>query len=581
MPGYYSASRRAVGSYVTAQTANVESLKDATHEEDVFAQALNRADASLLKALDVEKSHDTDVALSTTASVVSDRPPPLCDRCHQLLHHHQGEPIQHPSLQSIHDTINDSPYKYNHIYHVIDAADFPMSLIPRIHQLLEIAPQRSKNRRSKHAGYHHGKKTELSFIITRSDLLAPTKEQVDKLMPYLVQVLRDALGHAGKDVRLGNVRCVSAKRGWWTRELKADIWKRGGGGWMVGKVNVGKSNLFEVAFPKGETEDINFDRIRSQARLVRPRQAQEQFPDADDEFVLDELNNDLGRKAQDVSTDLLPPARMETPYPIMPTVSSLPGTTASPIRIPFGGGKGELIDLPGLNRGDLEVFVRPEHRLSLMMKSRLSPEQFVIRADKTLLLGGIFCIESASPDIDILAYPFTNLKPHLTSKLKAKEMLSGERKRAADITTPETSEKMESAGRFKLKWDVTKLRAGPLTRASAVGLKASRLPFQVFSADILLEGVGWVELVAQVRRRSRANAMQSPLAGSDRPFEDEVDVAEDIALPEVEVFSPEGRFVGIRQSMNAWMLGGHGSKSKSMQKGRPRKSMAGSKSRRL
>ena len=53
----------------------------------------------------------------------------------------------------------------------------------------------------------------MSFIITRSDLLAPKKEQVDSLMPYIVEVLRDALGGTGENVRLGNVRCVSAKRG--------------------------------------------------------------------------------------------------------------------------------------------------------------------------------------------------------------------------------------------------------------------------------------------------------------------------------------------------------------------------------
>ena len=55
---------------------------------------------------------------------------PVCDRCHKLKHHHSGQSIQHPSIQSIQDTILESPHKYNHIYHVVDAADFPMSLIP-------------------------------------------------------------------------------------------------------------------------------------------------------------------------------------------------------------------------------------------------------------------------------------------------------------------------------------------------------------------------------------------------------------------------------------------------------------------
>lgn len=146
----------------------------------------------------------------------------------------------------------------------------------------------------------------MSFIITRSDLLAPKKEQVDSLMPYFIQVLRDALGSVGENVRLGNVRCVSAKRGWWTKELKADIWDRGGGGWMVGKVNVGKSHLFEVVFPKGRSEDINFDAVRRKTSMAQG-------------FARLDLARDseaLADTVDDHSTSenyLLPPARLETP----------------------------------------------------------------------------------------------------------------------------------------------------------------------------------------------------------------------------------------------------------------------------
>lgn len=35
------------------------------------------------------------------------------------------------------------------------------------------------------------------------------------------------------------------------KELKRDIWKCGGVGWFVGKVNVGKSWFFEMVFFKG------------------------------------------------------------------------------------------------------------------------------------------------------------------------------------------------------------------------------------------------------------------------------------------------------------------------------------------
>ena len=76
---------------------------------------------------------------------------------------------------------------------------------------------------------------------------------------------------------------------------------------------------------------------------------------------------------------LLPPLQAETAYPRMPIVSSLPGTTASPIRIPFGNGKGELIDLPGVTRSSLHKHVQQERRKELIMHHRVVPEQHTIK----------------------------------------------------------------------------------------------------------------------------------------------------------------------------------------------------------
>lgn len=469
----------------------------------------------------------------------------MCNRCHDLLHHHTGTPIHHPSVDSIHETISATPYKYNHIYHVVDAADFPLSLLPRIQKLLSLQPLRSKNRRAKQGGYRQGKKMDLSFIITRSDLLAPKKEQVDRLMPYLLDVLRDAIGRTARDVRLGNVRCVSAKRGWWTKELKADVWHRGGGQWMVGKVNVGKSKLFEEIFPKGKADDINFDRIRSKAQLLShpPATLEGDHPGT---LIVSPLPSVIPGQNEEEDS-LLPPARLETAYPTMPTVSSLPGTTASPIRIPFGSGKGELIDLPGLARSSLTTHVRPEHHSALVMKSRPVPIQHNIKPGQSLLLGGLVRITSATPDIEILAYPFlpAEVKPHLTSTLKAASKGPDDAEKVARTTAINSlavdgvSANLKSAGRFQLKWDVTKKRTGPLTSRDAVGLKPDRLPFQVLSAEILVESLGWVELVAQVRRRGAAGD------GAHAEME----------YPEVEVFTPDGGFVGVRRPMGAWALG--------------------------
>ncbi|KAK7755645.1 hypothetical protein SLS62_002255 [Diatrype stigma] len=464
------------------------------------------------------KEHGVDVeALGLSVADAGPEPkppkPPMCERCHLLLHEHSGKSIFHPSIDSIKDTLMESPYKYNHVYHVIDAADFPMSILPEIHKFLDLMPLRTKNRRSTVGRFFHDQKTELSFIITRSDLLAPTKAQVDRLLPYLQAVLRDVLGRSARNVRLGNIRCVSARRSWWTKELKEDIWKRGGAGWMIGKVNVGKSQLFEAVFPKGR---MNLSPSEHQIAV-------DMFPNKNKNAISPETmastpsirGAERHLSLQDDVLDtyaLLPPAPKEIQYPEMPLVSDLPGTTASPIRVPFGNGRGELIDMPGLERTQLEHYVREEHRKHLIMKNRIVPEQMVIKPGQSLLIGGLIRITPRDPAPVVLSYAFTPIEPHLTATEKA----IGIQEQTSDvnvenIAVPGTGEKIKLAGSFPLKWDVTKQRTGPITRKDSVHLDVERLPYRVLSADILIDGVGWVEVTAQVRTKQLLAPSADPI----------------------------------------------------------------------
>lgn len=540
--GYYNTSRKVIRDRLFP-------IDDPRVEQtQTVNAALASLDPKLLESLSLDSTtkdkRDKDLSKSAI----------ICDRCHRLQYHQEGVSIHHPTIEAIADTIFETPYKYNHVYHVIDAADFPMSLIPGIHKTLHLTPQRSQNRRARDGGFYHGRRIDVSFIITRSDLLAPLKEQVDHMMPYFTEVLRDALGSYGKDVRLGNIRCVSAKRGWWTTSVKEEVWRRGEGGWMVGKVNVGKSQLLESIFPKGRRNNGTRHVLqRPMAPLETSEQVtngmmdQESSPRQD---VDDPLFVPLNESA------LLPPAPVEVDYPPMPLVSSLPGTTASPIRLLFGNGKGELVDMPGLARGDLELHVQPEHRQSLVMKSRIIPEQEVIKPGQSLLLGGLIRITPTTPDTVFLAYPFMPIESHVTSTEKALAIQARERDTTVEnIGNEGVSSQMASAGRFQLKWDVTKLRTGPLTRKSDVNLKTAVLPYVVYAADILIEGCGWVEITAQVRRRQMEH--------------------QDLLFPEVEIFSPLGKYIGIRRPMNAYMLNKKIETANA--KGRPRRSMKGMK----
>jgi hypothetical protein len=600
--GFYNLSRSGIRKFVQ---------DDAKKEDLVFQATLDKVDNKILQELGLDKG-------ASAAQEQPQKQTPICDRCHNLLHHHTGVPIFHPSIDSIRSIIEDSPHKNNHIYHIIDAADFPMSLIPNLLNRLDLPSLRTQNRRSKHKKYVRDRVADVSFIITRSDLLAPNKEQVDSLMPYLRETLRDALGRTGRNVRLGNMRCVSAKRGWWTKEVKEDIWDRGGAAWMVGKVNVGKSNLFEVAFPKGRGQEklstpqpmhvqlepeMPSTPVNSTESLSDLPAVQDASIDAADP-TSSVSDHDLVRiQPEAIDQDepdvfdveegsLLPPAQLEVPYPVMPIISSLPGTTASPIRVPFGSGKGELIDLPGVSRSNLDEFVLPEHHQDLVMRSRIGPEQMTIKPGQSLVLGGgLVRITPKTPDLVFLSYTFLPLHPHITSTEKAVAVASGERVTGLHtIMTKEGREKMASAGTFKLEWDVTRQRAGPLTSKSAARLKPEQLPFKVYSADILVEGVGWVELVAQVRKSAKnkptytsppKETTDSDVAPTSSDSETttwkplitpEEQIAQDI-FPQVEVFSPKGKFIAVRPPMVASLLGGKKAPTASTRKSRPRLSM--------
>ncbi|KAH7117027.1 hypothetical protein B0J11DRAFT_538151 [Dendryphion nanum] len=643
--GYYDIDRRRVKSYLEYDPQDIEQSKQ---ENDVYTRALKQADPKLLEGLGLD--HET---LDTSNKVDQTAPTtPMCDRCHNLIHHNIGNPIHHPSVEAIHETIGESPHRRNHVYHIIDAADFPLSLVPNLQSSLRLPKLRTQNRRAKHKGWvSNNRIAEVSFVITRADLLVPMKQQVDGLLPYVTQVLRDALGRDNRTARLGNIYLVSAKRGWWTTKVKEDIWDRGGAGWMVGKVNVGKSNLFEVVFPKGrgsdyedirkirsaaereamlnnaqtmeeiakvqgqlDEEDARIERRRSQ--IMEPSTNAEDFPEEDEE----ELDLD----------SLLPPRQTYTPYPVLPLSSSLPGTTASPIRIPFGRNRGELIDLPGLARTspELSTFVNSENRDDLIMTHRVTPERHVLRPGKSLVLGGgLIRITPVNEDLVFLIHPFVPLAPHITSTEKAIGLQDQTRGSGVpSIMAPNIGDKIKSAGRFKLQWDVTKKLAGPLTSSVAGKMKTDNLPFRIWSTDILIEGVGWVEVSAQVRRpqgwtpvgmakkdpnHARAQKLKKQEeirhkrqanyeakvatenggdafdragirgGGDGRVMEKKVEeVVQEEVYPEIEVFSPLGKYIGARMPMCGSILGGPKQVSSRERKARPRRSMVSVKSQR-
>ncbi|GKZ35226.1 hypothetical protein AbraIFM66950_005820 [Aspergillus brasiliensis] len=454
----------------------------------------------------------------------SKAPVQICDRCHDLLHHNKAVPAVSPTMDSLRAYLDESPHNHNRIYHVVDAADFPMSVVKDIYHTLGIMDPRSKNRRSATYKYKSGKKLPtISFVINRSDLLAATKQQVDSKMEYVRSVLRDTFGLSHEEFRLGNVHMISAQRGWWTKKVKEEIREHGGGIWVVGKANVGKSSFIEACFPK---DSRNLEKI---AELIELREEESKMATHYDPSAID-------------SEGLLPPAPREDLYPILPVVSSLPGTTVSPIRIPFGRGRGEMIDLPGLDRGELADHVRDEFKRDLIMTKRKKPERLSIKPGQSLLLGGgLVRITPVNPEDVVMAACFVPLETHLTRTEKAIEMQTEQRPYPKTTIAREgTGQVISSAGVFDLKWDVTHSHL-PRSIAKAVEdkhMKMPSLPYKVMSTDILIEGCGWVELTVQVRAKSVK--------------ESETENETSTSFPQVELFTPHGRHVGSRAPIECW-----------------------------
>lgn len=336
-------------------------------------------------------------------------------------------------------------------------------------------------------------------------------------MDYIRTELRAALGRSGREARLGNVHMISAHRGWWTKEVKEEIREHGGGIWVVGKANVGKSSFIEACFPK---DSRNVEKIEE---WVQRRRDGNEIPNQRDDTLLD-------------PDSLLPPAPREDLYPVLPVVSSLPGTTVSPIRIPFGRGKGEVIDLPGLERGLLEDFVQDEHKRDLIMTKRIKPERSTIKPGQSLLLGGgLIRITPVNPQDTVMSASFLPLESHITNTQKAIDTQAEEIPYRGTVIMKEgTGSTIASAGVFDLKWDTTTSNL-PTSLAKAVkdrGIPVPSLPYRVMSADILIEGCGWIELSIQIR--------------SKRDTDDEP------SYPQVEVFTPNGKHIGSRRPIECW-----------------------------
>ncbi|KAG0128873.1 hypothetical protein HOY82DRAFT_611589 [Tuber indicum] len=548
-------------------------------EENIFYDTLER-----LKSQQDPKTISQELRefLGTTADEESNIPPLVCGRCYGIRYHHRASELPaYPTLHTLTNLMQNSPHTQNHIYHLIDAADLPMSLQPGLREhLYQNLPKPLR----------HG--LTISYVVTRADILMASQRQISSLMTYIKKRIKDALPEDEKvESVVDKIHVISVRNGWGVGRVKDEIRSRAGGVWIIGGINVGKSRFVKEMWPEG-----------GESRPVTREEAEECG-------ILPEGGGGTGVKAVKEEVEKRQrKGRYEysfDPLRIAPTVSDVPGTTAAPIKIAYQvsgrSGKvwGEMIDLPGFERwvgygkNGLLKYVRPELRTAVAMNKLVKRRQYTIKAGQSMILGGLIII---TPRINsrggqvVLATPFTNLPVHIASTYKSLKWLEHPEPESVDhlyypapttvplpeslvpgkppkwsksstssppptaglplphhhkITsapnykgTPPRPEEpfippllpphFASAGVVQITDDVT-LQCNP--RLSARELNG--LPYVILGRDVLLDGIGWVELNIQISKNQHFR-----MGGR----------------VEVEVFTPEGRGVGSRVGMGAAMM---------------------------
>ncbi|KAK6535283.1 hypothetical protein TWF694_001751 [Orbilia ellipsospora] len=447
-----------------------------------------------------------------------DRPKILCARCRNLLHHDKKlSDTPDATFTQAAEVIAQSPFNRVHVYHLIDAADFPVSVLPNARRAI------LKNLKGSKKGGR--KDVTMSYVITRADLLMPTEQKVTSLMTYIRRVLTNYLG---EETDLKDLRVVSAKRTWTTERLKDEIRARKGGVVLLGKTNVGKSRLYEAIFPKRNAKDFPMTKGRG-----------------------------FGKEEEEEEEEWYVQNGQKVKYPDMPLASKVPGTTVGPITIDFAAGRGQLVDLPGFSRGGMMNYVKQDYVKDVLMLNKINPTKDIVLPGQSYLLGGLVRVlpleNMTGRPVTLEVATFSNLPPHVASHNKAHKYLyieKGSGKRPFIWAKPGIGESVQSAGTYTLTDDITKRRAERLVRAMGEEAFEKNAPFKIYATDIVIEGIGWLEVSAQV--------------GKNDPY------------PEIEVWSPNGKGIYQRETMKAY--------EESIKPGpkaapgsRPRKSMKGAK----
>jgi len=317
---------------------------------------------------------------SARAGEESRVPPLVCERCHSIRYHHRASGLPaYPTLHTLTNLMQNSPHTNNHIYHLIDAADLPMSLQPGLREHLYQNLDKTLQRQ-----------LTVSYIVTRADILMASERQISSLMTYIKKRIKDILPFDERvESAVDRIHVISTKNGWGVGKVKDEIRSRTGGVWIIGGINVGKSRFVMEMWPEGgESRPVTRGEAEEYGILPESGESTEGKAEGKEGGV----EKKKGKMAYEYFLN---------PLHIAPTVSDVPGTTAAPIKIAYrASGRerrwGEMIDLPGFERwvgygeNGLLKYVRPKLQMAVAMDKRVKGQQYTIKSGKRPPLSRIY-----------------------------------------------------------------------------------------------------------------------------------------------------------------------------------------------
>ena len=378
LPGHYSRlTRRQRFGDLTIKSPKQHSEENIFYDtiERLQSESDSKTPSQELSELLIATIASSSPPTSKSAGEESRVPPLVCGRCHGIRYHHRASGLPaYPTLHTLTNLMQNSPHIKNHIYHLIDAADLPMSLQPGLREHLYRNLSKPLCRQ-----------LTVSYIVTRADILMASERQISSLMTYIKKRIKDALPEDERvESMVDKIHVISIRNGWGVGKVKDEIRRRTGGVWIIGGINVGKSRFVKEMWPEGgESRPVTREEAEEYGILPEGGESTELKAEGKEGGV----EKKKGKMAYEYFLN---------PLHITPTVSDVPGTTAAPIKIAYrasGQGRrwGEMIDLPGFERwvsyskNGLLKYVRPELQMAVAMDERVKGQQYTIKSGKLSL----------------------------------------------------------------------------------------------------------------------------------------------------------------------------------------------------